>query len=293
MAKSVEEKQLKGMISIIRELESVHSIYLLGTRVKSIRDKYFFDSVNKKDLRQTYRYTILVISYNFIIDPKTFMNEVFNRSVELYEICSIHYTFNEVKRKLTEGDNFLSRIINESKHIFQESDELLYLPSNHLYHPTIFQQIKTEWEIRFKRALCFEEKLDVAENVAERNVRYFLLQQILRQTCLGLLYVFWEYKPTYFSLPYLLQLCYQFTPIPEIIFPKKSFRSHRIYNNLCHASYNLNNKSEIDVDLDESYKAQNLCYKFLKKAEILANKKLGELEKLHEERNVAKIFHKQ
>lgn len=282
------DKHLKKMISIIIELQPVHSIYLIGTKKKTIKTRYFLDSSNTTGVKNLFTYTILIVSYNFIGDPKVFMNEVFNKSVEQIEIYSIHYTIKEAKRKLTEGDNFLSRIIINSRLIYQETDELEYLPSNYLYHPKIFQRIKTEWDVRNRRAHYFEEKLDVAEHVVERNGRYLLLQQSLIQSCLGILYVFWEYKPTYFSLPFLLQLCNQFIPTPEIIFPKRSFRSQRIYNDICHATYNLDCKAELDSNQNESFKAQNLCYKFLKKAESLAKEKLEELERLHAERSVSK-----
>ena len=68
---------------------------------------------------------------------------------------------------------------------------------------------------------------------------------------------------------------------PQILYPKRSFRSHQVYTQLCHASYNLHEKTGRDAIDTDAYKAEQLTYRFIKAARQLAEEKLCELKKLH------------
>ncbi|MAW95376.1 MAG: hypothetical protein CMF36_06360 [Leeuwenhoekiella sp.] len=223
---------------------------------------------------------MLMISHDQVADPKHFMNEVFNKTQEQVTLYSIHFTLKEANNSINYGCNFLNQVIEEGTLLYSEDNRLKQL-SSYLYHPEVFLRIQKHWNKRLEHACYFEEKSTICEDNPSNPGRYLLLQQAIRQACLGLIYVFWEYQPSYYSLPYLLHLCEQFSEVPKIIYPKKSFRSQLMYSRLCHAQYNLNEKIHEDPTESDSLKAEHLTYKFIQAARKEADKKLEALKELH------------
>ncbi|WP_186435004.1 hypothetical protein [Gillisia sp. Hel_I_86] len=228
----------------------------------------------------SYKLILLIIDEEHIGQPKEFMSEVFSKMNESVRIDPIHYTLNDVKYRLKHGDNFLSRILTPEKAIY--ATECLF-SSGYCYHPKMYATIKKEWEFRMNRAYYFKDKVDVCDDIYDESARVLLISQSLQQACAGLLNVFWEYKPSYYDLSHLLNLCGNFCNSPKLLLPKKSFRSKRVFHALCHAQYNVNFKSVDDVSIEDSNYAQRLCRRFLEKVANEGEKKLQELESLHRE----------
>ena len=223
---------------------------------------------------------MLIISHDQLANPKLFMNEVFNKTQEQITLYSIHFTLNEANNRINYGSNFLNRVLEVGTLLYSEDNRLKQLGS-YLYHPEVFLRIQKHWNKRLRHACYFEEKSTICEDNPSNQGRYLLLQQSIQQACLGLIYIFWEYHPSYYSLPYLLHLCEQFSEVPKFIYPKRSFRSKLMYSRLCHAQYNLNEKIHEDLTESDSLKAEHLAYKFIQAARKEANKKLEELKELH------------
>jgi len=272
--------EIHKVIPIIRSLLRVHTLYLIGQQ-NITKDCLYSSSLNRnKKPRIRYILTMLIISHDQVADPKIFMNEVFNKTQEQVTLYAIHYTLNEANNRINYGSNFLNHVLEEGALLYSEDNRLKQL-GTYLYHPKVLLRIHKHWNKRLKHARYFEEKSTICEDNQSNQGRYLLLQQAIQQICLGLIYVFWEYQPSYYSLPYLLHLCEQFSEVPKIIYPKRSFRSQQIYSRLCHAQYNLNEKIQEDSSESDSQKAEHLTYKFIQAARKEADKKLEELKKLH------------
>lgn len=272
--------EIHKVIAVICSLCKAHTVYLIRQlQVKTTHESATRLSKTRKP-RSCYVLTMLIISYDQIADPKRFCNEVFNKTQEQITLYSIHYTLKEANNKINYGCNFLNQVLREGTLLYSEDNRLKQLGS-YLYHPEVFLRIQKHWNKRLKHALYFEEKSTICEENPSNQGRYPLLQHAIQQACLGLIYVFWEYQPSYYSLPYLLHLCEQFSEVPKIIYPKKSFRSQLMYSRLCHAHYNLNEKITEDPSESDSLKAEHLTYKFIQAARREADKKLEELKKLH------------
>jgi len=272
--------EIHKVLPIIRSLIRVHTVYLIGQQ-NITKDCLYFSSLNRnRKSRYSYVLTMLIISHDQVADPKLFMNEVFNKTQEQVSLYSIHYTLNEANNRINYGCNFLNRVLEEGTLLYSEDNRFKQLGS-YLYHPEVFLRIQKHWNKRLEHACYFEEKSTICEDTPSNPGRYLLLQQAIQQACLGLIYVFWEYQPSYYSLPYLLHLCAQFSEVPKIIYPKKSFRSQLMYSRLCHAQYNLNEKIHEDPTESDSLKAEHLTYKFIQAARKEADKKLEELKELH------------
>ncbi|WP_416442110.1 hypothetical protein ACH3O9_15785 [Leeuwenhoekiella sp. A16] len=272
--------EIHKVIAVICSLCKAHTVYLIRQLQVTIAHQSVTILSKTTKPRSTYVLTMLIISHDQVSNPKYFMNEVFNKTQEQVTLYSIHYTLKEANNKINYGCNFLNRVLREGTLLYSE-DNRLELTGSYLCHPDVFREIKMHWDKRLEHALYFEEKSTICEDNPSNQGRYLLLHQAIQQACLGLIYVFWEYQPSYFSLPYLLHLCEQFSEVSKIIYPRKSFRSQLIYSRLCHAHYNLNEKIHEDPSESDSLKAEHLTYKFILAARKLADKKLEELKKIH------------
>jgi len=272
--------EIHKILPIIRSLIRVHAVYLIGQQ--DLTREYLYTSSLNRNRKSHIHYvlTMLIISHDQVADPKIFMNEVFNKTQEQVTLYSMHYTLNEANNRINYGCNFLNRVLEEGTLLYNEDNRLRQLGS-YLNHPEVFLRIQKYWNIRLKHARYFEEKSTICEDNSSNPGRYLLLQQAIKQACLGLIYVFWEYQPSYYSLPYLLHLCEQFSEVPKIIYPKRSFRSQLMYSRLCHAQYNLNEKIQEDPTESDSLKEEHLTYKFIQAACKEIDKKLEELKELH------------
>ncbi|PKD17146.1 hypothetical protein APR41_06850 [Salegentibacter salinarum] len=276
--KNIPQHVLEQLIEVIRSLVKVHSIYWIGAAKRDSFSSYIFNSKVYDHSKQEYEFTLLIISYKEICDPKTFMSEVFNKMKERVKLYSIDYSYNDIKRRLEAGDNFLSRLLLPENCLFEESPLSL---TGYCYHPKKFEEIKKAWEFRLNRGSYFEDKTDTVDMVNDESARMVLVGQTILQTCAALLGVYWEWKPHYFELDLLLNLCKHFSKSPRIVLPKKSFTSKKVYSQLCHAQYNINFKTVDDVTMKDSDYASNLAERFLRKVHKEGNKKLKELELLH------------
>ncbi len=279
--KNIPQNVIEKLIGVIKSLLKVHSIYWIGATKNHNSSSYFFNSEVNGNFNQQYEFTLLIISYEEIGDSKTFMCEVFNKMKEQVKLFSIHYSYNDITRRLEEGDNFLSRVLLPENCLIQESSLFL---TGYCYHPGKFEEIKKVWELRISRAFYFEDKADVVDMMYNENARMVLVSQTLLQTCAALLWVYWEWKPHHFDLDLLLNLCKNFSNSPQIVLPKKSFTSKKVYSQLCHSQYNINFKTIDEVTIPDSDYASNLAGRFLKSVRKEGNKKLKELELLHNQK---------
>lgn len=276
--KIIPNRQLTKLIEVIRSILKVHSIYLIGGQKIKTVSSYTFgakDSFTETDFSCV---TLLVLSKKNISQPKELMNEVFNKMREKVKVYLIHYSLNDAKYRINSGDNFLSRSLSQKNELY--CPDRLEL-TRYCAYPKVYNSIEKEWQKRINRAFYFEDKVNVCDTVYDETSKMLLINQALQQACAALLYVYWEYEPSYYNLDYLLHLCLHFCDCPQIILPKTSFRSRRVYHYLCHAQYLVNFKSVDTISLGDSDYAYKLCCQFLKKVNKEGIKKLKELKNLH------------
>lgn len=206
------------------------------------------------------------------------MNMVYSKTKEQVKLYSIHYSYNDIQYRLNKGDNFLSRILLPENCLYQESSLFMPCYRNHLCK---FKEIKQIWELRINAASYFKNKADVVDIEYNETARMVLLSQSLMQTCAALLWIHWEWKPHYYDLDLLLNLCKNFSKSPSLVLPRKSFTSNKTYSYLCHAQHNLNFKTTKDVTLKDSNYAIELTKRFFNSVLKEGNTKLKDLELIH------------
>lgn len=276
---NLPEVRLKQLLKVITSVLSVHSIYSIGVRSHQLENFYSFNGLEKNDVEEHWEVTLLIVSNAYVKDPKAFMENIFTKMNKKVRLYSIHYTYNEISTRLNVGDNFLSRLLLPENRILQEHPLVI---TGYIKHPVMYKRIKSGWEFRISKAEYFISKLNVSDDISCEPAKFLLVHQAISQVCAALLWIYWEYKPSHVDLNYMVRLCQNFSRSTKIVLPKESFRSKRIYNAICHAQYNLNYKSVNDISIEDGFHARKLASLFLKGAQQEGEKRLAQLEKLHQ-----------
>lgn len=228
-------------------------------------------------------YTLLIISHKFHNKSLAdFMDELYNKMQQHCKVFAIMYTLSKVKKRLDYGDNFLNQIINKASCIY-ESNNALKEFKNHtiLTHESIYSKIDSVWRNRMNRAEYLLSILDSIEPKEDTISRLSIMHYALEQICLGLLYVFWEFKPQHYSLPYMLHLCNHFTQLPQTIFPKETYGLHRMQYMLYNAPNIMRFKADSEFSHRDADKAYNRCERFYEEAKIIGDKRMDYLKQIH------------
>ena len=270
------------LLGLIKNLIALHSVYVISD--------YFEDNKHVNYLQPTSNsaqkpvtYTLLIIVHKFPSKSLgDFMDDLYNKTQKRFRVYAIMYTLSKVRKRLNWGDNFLLKVMLQTRCIHKEDDSLHKLCGQSLFfHHSVYELIQENWKVRMERAdyllstiRDIQPKEDFCSMLA---VMHFALEQI----CMGLLFVFWEFKPLHYPLPYLFHLCSHFTELPQTIFPVDTYGSHRLYYMLCNAHHIMRFKTKNEFSYRDSDKALNRCQLFYESAQSLGDTHLDKLQKLH------------
>ena len=210
------------------------------------------------------------------------MGEVYNKMQQRCKVYAICYTLSNVIKNLDYGDNFLNQIIRQTPCVYKKSNVLSRFKNvEMIFYKAIYKQIKETWENRMYRASYLLSVIDTIEFDEDATSRISIMNYAMEQVCMALLYIFWEFKPQYYSLSYLLHLCSLFTQLPQTIFPKRTYGLQRMYYILCNAHQIMRFKSGDEFSDIDAEKLHKRCERFYKEAKSLGQEQLKQLKELH------------
>lgn len=281
---NTKDKLLKQIIAYLRLHHHLDTAFLISKQTHSSETHCLFP-LKKTALNRYYSYTLLMITDSLprqtkAPNPAQIMDELYNHTGKKAKVYLITYTAAAVSEKIDYGNNFLVGILNAARCVYTVDDWWVRLKNyNILRHPEITKEIRRHWNTRFERANYLHSisgTIDVTENpLASIEV----LQNVLKQVCLGLIYVFWEYKPAYTSLPYLLHLCGHFDGFSEKLFHGKTYQNHKLLHHLSQADQYMKFKIKTDLSLKEADKAWKKCDTFLIEAQKLAEQQIAIIDR--------------
>lgn len=260
----------------------LHSVYLIS-EFKEKQEQ----SVKLKPKQKTricfYTYTLLIIGQKPISKSLgDFMDDLYGKMGQKCRVYIIYYALPNVKRAMDEGDNFLSRTIHKTPCLFRADNQLTYMSgSKPFFHISVYGEIKQVWDIRIQRADYLLSILNTIEPNESAISGIATMHHALEQICLGLLYLFWEFRPQHYALPYMLHLCSHFTDLPKELFPKATYGLHRMHYMLCNAHHIMRFKTGKEFSTKDADKAYNRCVRFYEQARELGEKQLKKLKALH------------
>ena len=270
------------LLNILKNLLQLHSIYVVSYAITKIKKKSYLGCCgNASEVNA--EYTLLIINHKPIAKRLgDFMAEVYNKMGHRCIVHIIPYTLSNVKKDLNNNDNFLVRMLSTTVCIYQKDDNLCCFFKHKLkFNNSVYERIKSHWTNRIERARYLLNIIEMTNIEEDYTAKFTAMQNALEQICLGLLYLFWEFKPHYYSLSYLLYLCNQFTDLPQKVFPQTTFGLQRQFYMLCNANQIMRFKDKNEFSEQDAIKVHHRSRLFFKEAKILGKDQLKHLKVLH------------
>lgn len=270
------------LLGLIKNSIALHSVYVISDYFQeNTQVKYLQPASNSTQKPTTY--TLLIIVHKFPSKSLgDFMDDLYNKTQKLFRVYAIMYTLSKIRKRLNWGDNFLLKAMLQTRCIHKEDDSLSKFCGQSLFfHPSAYESIQENWKARMGRADYLLSTIRDIQPKEDFCSMLAVMHFALEQTCMGLLFVFWEFKPQHYSLPYLFHLCGHFTELPQTIFPIDTYGSHRMHYMLCNAHQIMRFKTKNEFSYRDSDKALNRCQLFYESAQSLGDTHLDKLQKLH------------
>lgn len=275
------------LINLLKREISIHSIYVISSTKEKEQKEIFFSGF-LKSAELTLTYTLLLITHKPIKKRLgDLMDEVYYKMQKRCKVYLLPYSLSNVKKSLNNGDRFLNGVLSQARYMYKENNVLSKYQNQQIsIYSNDFKQIETHWINRMERARYLLFIIDMTNIQEDYTAKLATMHTALEQICLGLLYLFWEFKPHHYSLTYLLHLCGHFTDLPQKIFPKTSYGLQRQFYMLCNAHHIMRFKETNDFSEKDAFKAQNLCERFFEQAESLGQRQLEKLQILQDSKSL-------
>lgn len=279
---SEDDYRIRNIINILKTKVALHTVFVIGTHKDTHTQKNYFKEPSE-NISVFISYTLLIITNKKLPMPLSKLMDDTNKVLEKEEVFIIQYTENMVFKLLDRGCNFLDNILNTALPVYHINESFISCSHRPSYHEKVWKRINTVWQTRYKRAsfLCEVLEDQYQEMIEEPLTKLHILNCATEQACLGMLYVFWEFKPSHYSIPYLLHLCKNFSGLPEDIFDKSSHRKHHSYDLIRTAPYHMRFKTKTKLHKKEVESAYRLGAEFIRRASEEAFQELERIKKLH------------
>lgn len=279
---SEDDHRIRNIINILKTKVALHTVFIIGTHKDAhTRKNYFKES--SETISVFIAYTLLIITNKKLPMPLSKLMDETNKLLEKEEVFIIQYTENMVFKLLDRGCNFLDNILNKGLPVYHINESFISCSHRPSYHAQVWKRINSVWVTRYKRAsfLCEVLENQYQEMLEEPLTKLHILNCAVEQVCLGMLYVFWEFKPSHYSIPYLLHLCKYFSGLPEDIFNKSSHLKHHSYDLIRTAPYHMRFKTKTLLHKKEVESAYRLGVEFIRRASEEAFQELERIKNLH------------
>lgn len=270
------------LLVLLKKLLPLHSVYLISSYNEKMQQNVYL-SPQIVNSRMVVTYTLLIITHKPISRSLgDFMDVLYNKMQQRCRVYIILYTLTKVKKRLDYGDDFLFKVIFHTTCLYKIDDSLSKFSNYGLhFHPLVYKSIQETWRGRMARAEYLLTILNTIEPQEDSTSRLAIMHYALEQVCMALLFVFWQFKPHHYSLPYLLHLCSHFTQIPHTLFPKETYGLHRIHYMLCNAHHIMRFKVQNEFSYMDTNKAYKRCELFFDEAKNLGERQMELLKEVH------------
>jgi HEPN domain-containing protein len=279
---SEDDHRIRNIINILKTKVALHTVFIIDTHKDAHTQKNYFKEPSE-NISVFISYTLLIITEKKLPISFSELMDVTNKLLEKEEVFIIQYTENMVFKFLDRGCNFLDNILTKALPVYHINESFISCSHRPSYHEQVWKRINKIWQTRYRRAsfLCEVLEDQYQEMLDEPLTKLHILNCAVEQVCLGMLYVFWEFKPSHYSIPYLLHLCKNFSGLPEDIFDKSSHRKHHSYDLIRTAPYQMRFKTKTQLHKKEVERAYRLGVEFIRRASEEAFQELDRIKKFH------------
>lgn len=256
-----QQAELEKVIENILEIIRTCSIYMFGYR--NLAARAHFD--------------ILIFSNTKIVGTHL-MNEIKERTNDTITTTILIHNVMHLATKQKSQQHFFDQVLRYGQRIALDTANVPYI-LNH--NPE--RDIETDRAFWHKCVAVAQFNIQAAKDSPQLEVtlcKIALLNRACVQIALGLIRVFLGYTPNEFGLKYLLQLCGNFTDLPEQVFAQDTENDIRLYKMLCAPAGMLLYWTKLNADESDFEVLLQYCEIFLEKASELAQTELNRLQTL-------------
>ena len=215
----VEQQEDKNQITtIITTTLSSCGIYCFGERKTKDAQKSVYSET--KNSNTTHYYLLVIVQTMTQNATGELANIIKMETKGRYTATLLIHTLRDLRRNKTKQGYFFQQVIVEGVTWFENWEKTGPLKFASVSKRT-FKEIERYW---LDRKIAVDAFIDAAlalnNNAAPLQLSFF--HQAVEHLCLGLIHTFLGYRPHYFALGYLFDLCELFTPITSQFFPRKT-----------------------------------------------------------------------
>ncbi len=275
------EPKLVAVLKTLKHELDLHTAYLMGSRIMKIDKQNHFKQQNSQTSENSI-FTLVVITNNDLEDSISTIMDRMNCQLQDCKVFLIQYTVMDVSILLDRGYYFLQHCLDKALPVYSECSSSFKRYEISYYEQT-FEKILKVWQTHYDRASYFMETLvDPYGEMPEGTItKLQILHTAIKQVCLGMLYVFWEYKPIHYALDYLLHLCSNFSSAPDVFIFSESFSNQYSYELLRTAPRQLKRSTSEILKKEDIETAFKVTENFMAKAHGEVGKELERLRKIH------------
>jgi len=267
--KGLPPSLIQKLSDAVRSYPSIDSLYLFGATTGRDESEFFVPNSIKANKPVKYEIFILVVSETSLGDPLKFREAIQAELEGEVKVYNIHYTCEDFSLQF-DTDPFLRQILTPENLVWSDSE--WQVPSIIRKRP--LEQLIEEWEYRMRKAVFFHEKAAISgwDNDEVASTAFF--SEAVWQASAALVWAHFEWKPRNFDLDLCLNLSKSFTSIPDMLLPKATFQSHKIYHFLCHSRTIMLQNTERLLTEDEAEEIFEVTRRFIRKVNAFGIEKI-------------------
>lgn len=153
---------------------------------------------------------------------------------------------------LNANNRFFHHVVARAYVLHQTNERVFSRPMAAYDESRTLLDCKMHWNQRHSRADALIAATEPAWEAGEETVVVSLIAQGVEQICLGLIFVFLGYQPDRYTISHLFDLCSNFTPLLDDLFPRKNQLDQDVFKVLAAGGRNVRYLAKFSPDPTET-----------------------------------------
>lgn len=242
-------------LSIIEQIcgaLDVERIYCFGKRTyQDSRYHPLDNSQNGQTVRE--HFDLLIITADQPARRDVALQSKINNEVgNQYTVLLLAVSLERLTRLLDANNRFFHHALTRAEVLYQKTEGAIVGPVSVYDESRTLLDCKIQWNQRHSRADALIAATEPAWEAGEETVVVSLISQGVEQICLGLIFVFLGYEPDRYTLSHLFDLCSNFTPLIDDLFPRKTQLDRDVFKLLADGARNVRYLAKFSPDPTET-----------------------------------------
>ncbi|MDQ6482606.1 HEPN domain-containing protein [Dyadobacter sp. LHD-138] len=230
----------------------VERIYCFGKRTYQDSRYHPLDSSQNGHLTREHFDLLIITADQPARREVSLQNIINNKSGNQYSVLLLAVSLETLTRLLDANNRFFHHAMARAEVLHQKNERFFAGPVPVYDESRTLLDCKIHWNQRHSRADAFIAATEPAWEAGEQTVVVSLISQGVEQICLGLIFVFLGYQPDRHTLSHLFDLCSNFTPLLDDLFPRKTQLDQDVFKVLSDGARNVRYLARFSPDPTET-----------------------------------------